>query len=325
MKDLICYYINLSQDVDRNNHISKELLKVFDQDQIIRVEGTLCKKTPYIGCSLSHIKCVQAFIDYSDKDYAIIFEDDFQFELPPEKMKNAIQQAIDNNVKLFLLGYHTLLIELDLHFKDQYLCPFKNGQMACGYLVSKSFANNLLTNFKNSTEMLIKTNNYEKYALDQYWKSLHQMSGVYACVPRGGKQKSFYSNIEQKVIDYQGFCYICVMDEYNEELYNQMLDICPYQFSQFSIDKNKSNSENMKETICDIFKKYRNIDYIYLTNSYITDMNEIKYFNVMFKEISINKEYYAIFEKNLLVNKYVAYILENTKEIPDIYEFVEKL
>ena len=54
-------------------------------------------------------------------------------------------------------------------------------------------------------------------------------------------------------------------------------------------------------------------------------MNDIKYFNVMFKEISINKEYYAIFEKNLLVNKYVAYILENTKEIPDIYEFVEKL
>jgi GR25 family glycosyltransferase involved in LPS biosynthesis len=324
MKDLICYYINLSQDVERNNHISKELEKVFDKNQIVRIEGTLEKKTPYIGCSLSHIKCLNAFIE-SKKDYAIIFEDDFQFELPTEKMKEAIQQAIDNSVKLFLLGYHTLVINLELHFKDGYLCPFKNGQMACGYMVSKSFVNILLENFKKSTDMLLKTNNYEKYALDQYWKSTQQMSGVYACVPRGGKQKSFYSNIEKKVIDYQGFCYICVLEDYNEELHNQMKDICPYQFSEFKMDHKKSKSQNMKDAICDTFSKYRNVDYICLIDKYILEIEDINFLNMIFKEISINKEYHATYKNNIIINKYIAYILENTKDTPDIYELVEKI
>lgn len=317
MDDITCYYINLDKDIDRKIHIEQQLNTVFSNDQIVRIKGVTHSK-PYIGCSISHINCLQNFIK-TNKEYCIIFEDDFEFEIEPEEVKNAISQAIDNKTNLFLLSYHSLVIHLYLETKNNYLCRFTNGQMACAYMVSKKFAPLLLKNFEESKELLDTTNQYNIYALDQYWKKTHIEDGVYACVPRLGKQKSFFSNIEYKNVDYQGSFMITIIpnkkDESNIEWIIDTLikmEESPIQVKLF-LTSNDDNSKNIinnsiiyiddTKTYYDkiikvfewIYNNKKNIDYIYKTN----DVKNINYNETLlfFKQCNIHKIPY--FGKNI--------------------------
>ena len=85
MNDIICYYINLDKDTERKIHIEKQLSSVFSNEQIVRVQGIEHSK-PYVGCSTSHINCLKEFIK-TNKEYCIIFEDDFEFEIESEEVK----------------------------------------------------------------------------------------------------------------------------------------------------------------------------------------------------------------------------------------------
>jgi len=287
MKTFNCYYINLRREEDRNTLIQKELDKIFHHSIVKRIDG-FESKIKGLGCSLSHIKCLTDFIK-SDKEYAIIFEDDFQLELTPKDCLKAIDQAIESNVNLFLLGYHSLLIDLDMQKRNGYLCPFTNGQMACGYMVSKSYAPTLLENFKMSSNMLSKNKDYNLYALDQYWKILQHDERVYACVPRLGKQRASYSSIEKEFVDYEGFCYNIIIS--NDKSCNINL---PFQYRIIE-------EKDIRQNIEDVLEQHPNVDYL----SFIDNVFYINKTNYMrcFKMFAINKLPYICFDDYFFVSK----------------------
>lgn len=295
MKTFNCYYINLRREEHRNTQIKQELEKLFEPSIIRRVEGNISRVKGH-GCSLSHIQCVEDFIN-SNQDYALIFEDDFQLELSPQECLKAINQAMTENVKLFLLGYHSLLINLEMDKRNNYICPFSNGQMACAYMVSKEYASTLLSNFKNSSNMLAMTKNYEHYALDEYWKKLQVDEGVYACVPRMGKQRISLSSIENRIVDYKGFCYgIIISDELNPSDIN-----LPFQYRVVKKDT------NIKEEIEKVFTVYSNVDYLFFTYNY----SEIKLHDIMnyFKLFTLHNLPYISFDNSFYISKVCLYTL----------------
>jgi len=295
MKTFNCYYINLKKEEQRNFLIKKELEKLFDNTIINRIEGQISKVKGH-GCSLSHIQCIQEFLK-TDNEYTIIFEDDFQLELTPDNCLKAIEQAMKENANLFLLGYHSILINLELDKRNGYVCPFSNGQMACGYMVSREYAPILLDNFTNSCNMLGMTKNYEHYALDEYWKHIQKDNGVYACVPRMGKQRPCYSSIENKIVDYKGFCYgIIISDEINPADIN-----LPFQYRIVKKDT------NIKEEIEQVIYLYNNIDYIFFSYDYSNNkLNDIINY---FKLFSIHNLPFISFENSFYISKEYLNIL----------------
>jgi GR25 family glycosyltransferase involved in LPS biosynthesis len=338
MDDIICYYINLDKDTERKTHIEQQLSSVFSKDQLVRIKGIVHTK-PYVGCSISHINCLKEFMK-TNKEYCIIFEDDFEFEIEPEEVKNAISQAIANRTKLFLLSYHSLVILLYLDTRNGYLCKFTNGQMACAYMVSKQFAPLLLKNFEESKDLLDSTNQYGLYALDQYWKKTHTEEGVYACTPRLGKQKSFYSNIEHKSVDYQGSFMITVIPDKKDE--NNMewiidtlirMEESPIQAKLFLTNNGNNNIINNYIVYLDETESYydkvikafewvinnkKNMDYIYKSN----DICNINYNETLlfFKQCNIHKiPYFGKSVKNIVVKDETTKIIMNYNYLENSY------
>lgn len=298
MEDIVCYYINLKKDLDRKENIEFELSKVFSKNQINRLEA-VSLTSPALGCSLSHIKCLTNFIN-SDKKYCIIFEDDFEFEIENDKITEAITQAIEANINLFLLSYHSLVITLNLKEKNGYLCPFSNGQTTASYMVNKEFANTLLENFKLSSSNLAKGKDYSTFALDQYWKSVQTIENkVYACVPRLGKQKSFYSNIENKITDYQGSCFIAIIPEETSN-YNELLEKMkdsPFQYKIFIEEREEDYNERAKLAEDWLRINKSKMDYIFITSKMDIEFDLLfNYFKIcniqMLKMVYINEHDY---------------------------------
>ena len=307
MKTFNCYYINLQREDKRNIQIKQELEKLFEPSVITRVEGFI-SNIKGLGCSLSHIRCINDFIQ-SDKDFALIFEDDFQLELTPEETLKAISQAMEENANLFLLGYHSILIDLVLEKRKGFLCTFSNGQMACGYMVSRSYAPKLLANFKNSSNMLSMTKNYEHYALDQYWKKLQVDEGVYACVPRCGKQRASYSSIENMFVDYEGFCYGVIIS--NQESFDINL---PFQYKVI-------DGKNIKQDIESILQTHSNVDYIFFTDNVGINVKDVvKYF----KLFAIHKLPYISFENNLFISKKYLNMLYEESIINNFQDIIKR-
>jgi len=299
-------------------NIESELEKVFFKNQIVRIEA-IEEIIGLEGCYQSHILAIEDFIK-SGKEYSIIFEDDFVFEVEEDVVIEAVHEAIEKKSKLFLLSYHSLVINLNLNEKEGYLCKFSNGQMACAYMISKEFAPVLLETFKEGYQLLKTTKQESIYANDQYWKKLQQIEGVYACVPKLGKQQSYYSNIVKEVVDYQGSCMIAIVPKKDNEVnfteIKEKMKYSPFQYKIFLSSPLKVNDRNVVVVKSNsYYEKIRNalmwinnhkhykMDYIFKTSS-CNDVNFEKiFFN--FKICNINKLPY--FGTNLFTRLYFTY------------------
>jgi hypothetical protein len=143
----------------------------------------------------------------------------------------------------------------------------------------------------------LPTKNYEHYALDEYWKKLQDDEGVYACVPRMGKQRISLSSIENRIVDYKGFCYgIIISDELNPSDIN-----LPFQYRIVKKDT------NIKEEIEKVFTMYSNVDYLFFTYNY----SEIKLDDIMnyFKLFTLHNLPYISFDNSFYISKVCLYTL----------------
>jgi GR25 family glycosyltransferase involved in LPS biosynthesis len=290
-------YINLDKDINRKKDIETELSKVFEEKQINRFSA-IYEKVGAIGCTKSHIKCVENFIE-SKCDYGFIFEDDFEWELSADDTKNIINKYLQKDINLCILSYHMPMVKLDMNSINDNLCYVYNAQMMSGYMINRKFANKLVDTLKDGLIKLEKSLNFDLYANDQYWKKLQTIENkVYASIPRLGKQKSQYSNIENKVVDYQGTCFVMILG-YKE--YKNM----PFNYKCF-VGKNieiENNDKNIVKLECDddnnmakfilayrwIITNYKNIDFIFKTESkYDIDFNKL--FNI-FQHISVYSQH----------------------------------
>jgi GR25 family glycosyltransferase involved in LPS biosynthesis len=200
----VVYYINLDHRHDRKIEFLREMDK-YDFKNVIRVPGIYEQNRGHLGCSKSHIKVLEMFIQSPHKN-CIICEDDFEFTCNPSsalhqlfhsKIDFDVCMASGNSLDARPVDGHDFIKKA--HFINTSSC----------YIITKKFAPVLLQNFRDSCKILEKSYNestpekpYEHYAsLDQHWCTLQPQSKWYIFEPKLGKQRKSYSDIDQQVKD----------------------------------------------------------------------------------------------------------------------------
>jgi len=192
-------YINLESRPDRLEHVTLEFKKMNIEAERINAikmaEGA-------IGCTLSHIRCLELA---KERQYPHVFiiEDDITF-LQPELLSENLKK-FEENVEL--QSWDVLIIGGNncppyMKVTDYCIRAF-NNQTTTGYIVKSHYYDTLIQNFKESAQMLMRNpHNKREYALDMYWKRLQQTGIWYMIVPPTVTQYQDYSDIEKRIVNY---------------------------------------------------------------------------------------------------------------------------
>jgi len=191
-------YINLEHRIDRNERVLKE----FEKLGIQTYERFPAIKTTNgsIGCTLSHIKCVE-LAKSRGYEHVFICEDDITFTNPTLFINNATKFAqLKMEWDVIIVGGNNCPPYQPIN--DVCIRTF-NIQTTTGYIVQQRYYDILIHNFKEGLGKLIREpNKKNQFAIDIYWKSLQQ-SGVWVMIiPPTVTQYSDYSDIEDRVVDY---------------------------------------------------------------------------------------------------------------------------
>ena len=191
-------FINLDHRKDRLEHVTKELAKIGIQGERFAAVKT---KVGAIGCSMSHIKCLELA---KNRGYNQIFicEDDITF-LNPEVLMDSIQKFCNDTTiewDMVLIGGNNVPPYQKV---GDYCIRVSNCQTTTGYVVKKHYYDTLINNFRESVSNLIKDpDNKNAYALDMYWKRLQKQDKWYMIFPFTVTQCESYSDIEERTVDY---------------------------------------------------------------------------------------------------------------------------
>lgn len=193
-------YINLEHRKDRLTHVTTELEKIGIQGERFNAIKT---KDGAIGCTMSHIKCLELA---KERNYETVFicEDDIAF-LNPDVLNSSLQKFYENKSiqwDVLLIGGNNVP---PYEKTTEYCIRVSNCQTTTGYIVKQSYYDTLIQNFRESVQGLLKNpNNKQQYALDMYWKQLQRINRWYMLFPFTVVQCESYSDIEEKVVDYRG-------------------------------------------------------------------------------------------------------------------------
>jgi glycosyl transferase family 25 len=144
------FYINLDSRTDRKLHIENQL-KIMN----IHAErfNAIKLKNGAIGCSMSHLKCLE-IAKKNNWDHIMIIEDDILF-LNPELFKNQLNKFFKNNkdFDVILIAGNNVppYQKIDDSCVKVYRC-----QTTTGYIVQKHYYDKLIDNFKDGLQRLIR-------------------------------------------------------------------------------------------------------------------------------------------------------------------------
>lgn len=153
-----------------------------------------------IGCTLSHIKCLE-YAKQMNWTHVLICEDDIKFTQPKaftEYLNQFLASGIDWDV-ILVAGNNA----------GKYM-PTEQGavrvqacQTTTGYLVKYAYFDILIRNFKEGVAKLMRAPaNRRDYAIDRYWFSLQNIHLWYLIYPLTVTQQSDYSDIENRHTNY---------------------------------------------------------------------------------------------------------------------------
>lgn len=192
-----CFYINLDERKDRREHVEMQLNWMG-----ITGERFSAVKTKFgaIGCTMSHIKCLEMA---KERDYDMVFicEDDIQF-ISKDTLHNSVNKFMETVKEwdVCIIGGNN-----GRPFKpvNEICVQVQNCQTTTGYVVKKHYYDVLLKNFRESVQNLIRSQNIRLHALDIYWKQLQGRDKWFLLIPIMAYQKEGYSDIERKNVDYR--------------------------------------------------------------------------------------------------------------------------
>jgi len=192
------FFINLEHRKDRLEHATQEFKKM--EINAERVAG-IQPKSPAVGCTLSHIKCLE-LAKKRDYEQVFICEDDITFT-NPELFKQNLTKFVDNDT----INWNVLIISGNNCPPFQKLYEYASRVFYCqcctGYIVKKEYYDTLLANFKEGLTKLIQDpSNKPQYAVDRYWFKLQMQDYFYLITPLTVIQYDNYSDIEQTQVTY---------------------------------------------------------------------------------------------------------------------------
>jgi len=121
------YCINLEHRKDRKEHTIKEFEKIgINHNKVIYPHFTKHKRGGVFGCFQSHMKIWNDFfIKYPNKQYCLVFEDDFVISKNSKFIIKKAVKFIDENYKdIDLLFLHNLRVDVDNEINNE---TFTNG------------------------------------------------------------------------------------------------------------------------------------------------------------------------------------------------------
>ena len=197
-----CLYINLESRKDRREHIEQELKSI----GINGIRFNAIKlQNGRIGCSMSHLKCLQ-IAKKNNWPYVMICEDDLLF-LDKEKAVKHMNDFFklhsgDKDVwNVMLLAGNNVPPYKKI---DDTCIRVSHCQTTTGYIVKNTYYDTLMENIKTGVEKLMKNQtSHAMYAIDKYWIQLQKRDVWYLLAPIIAIQREDYSDIEKKTTNYE--------------------------------------------------------------------------------------------------------------------------
>jgi glycosyl transferase family 25 len=192
------FYINLEHRTDRKDHVEKELKKIGIKST--RFNAIKMEKGA-IGCSLSHLKCLQT-ASTNKWEHILICEDDIEF-LDSELFLKQLNKFLANHDSwdVILLAGNNVPPYTKI---DDTCIKVTRCQTTTGYIVNGHYINKLIDNVKSGLTYLLKNQDSTFYnAIDKYWISLQEKDNWYLITPLTVIKRSDYSDIEKKETNYK--------------------------------------------------------------------------------------------------------------------------
>jgi GR25 family glycosyltransferase involved in LPS biosynthesis len=200
------FYINLESRLDRKEHVEAQLNRVgftkFERFNAIKMPaGTTSSSSGRIGCSMSHIKCLELAKERG-YNHLFICEDDTLFT-QPDLFKTQLNKFLSNknawDVVLFagnnLPPYERI---------DDSCVSISRCQTTTAYLVNGAYFDKLISNMKEGVQkLMLEPDNHFHYSLDKYWFKLQLMDNWFLITPLTVVQREDYSDIEQRRTNYE--------------------------------------------------------------------------------------------------------------------------
>jgi GR25 family glycosyltransferase involved in LPS biosynthesis len=154
-----------------------------------------------LGCTKSHIKALEAFIENPSWKTCMIFEDDFTFYDSSQTNNNTLLHKFFLNFTdwdMLLLSSNQLIKPTPTEIPE--IQKVNRSQTTSGYLIHKGVAQKILDNFKESAELLANSGSKQLHAIDIYWEKLGLVR--YSFTPNMGYQYASMSDVENKYVEY---------------------------------------------------------------------------------------------------------------------------
>jgi len=189
------FYINLETRPDRKQHVERELLKVGIKAQRF---NAIRLPNGAIGCSMSHLKCLE-IAKQNNWDHVCIIEDDIQF-LKPRVFVQQCNLALSKKSDVVLLAGNNLPPYIRV---DDSCVKVSRCQTTTGYIVKQHYYNKLIANIKEGINKLLREpEKHVLYAIDKYWFQLQEIDTWLLVTPLTVTQREDYSDIENRHTNY---------------------------------------------------------------------------------------------------------------------------
>jgi hypothetical protein len=196
-------YINLDHRVDRLQHLK-------DQFDVVGISGerfpAVKTSNGAIGCTLSHIKCLE-MAKSRQWPHVFICEDDITFTNPGllKRQMAELAQVTDAGFAwdVLIIGGNNVPPYQGID-GTEYIVRVSNIQTTTGYIARQHYYDVLVANYKEGLGNLLREPAKKReFALDIYWKRLQQNGTWLFFNPPTVTQYSDYSDIEGRVTNYE--------------------------------------------------------------------------------------------------------------------------
>jgi hypothetical protein len=192
------FYINLESRKDRLKHINN--IQKYDFFKGLKRFNAINNVDGAMGCSMSHLKCLE-LCKKMNEEYYLIIEDDLCM-LNENHFLNFVKdfETIENDKK-----WDIIVLTPRGDTQDENIGKFKrinNNQTTTGYIIRNHMLQILIDNIKDGLELLCKDIHPDICALDQYWKRLQDKYNFYYYSNIFAGQLVDYSDVQRMNVNY---------------------------------------------------------------------------------------------------------------------------
>lgn len=239
------YFINLEHRVDRLISVRSELGKL--KPNIGTRFNAIKTTNGAVGCSMSHIKCLE-MAKQNGLPHIFICEDDICF-LDPELLMKNLQKFCDNidNWDMLLIGGNNIPPYQQI---GDFCARVFDIQTTTGYIVRQHYYDTLISNYRAGLKSLISNpGRKNEFAIDMYWKRLQRNDLWYFITPPTVCQTEGFSDIECRNTNYKHL----MLDMKKEWLFNNQ----PPMFSEAVLQPRQPITDNSVQKNIDLGIKHR--------------------------------------------------------------------